>query len=207
MHTIYCSLQLNFPHVSGIQVSAHLSPLFPRFIFCQAFLTMPISGINSCYPCRYTWAAVAFDDRHVRVAATVQHCRSNNRYRYDLWLYQPPGIRPRRILIPLSQGQIALLHQMVPPEYCKEDYYWCTSHKLGYRVLSYWLLLTSVEIIPSFTPTKPYSRDSETRHERGMLLVNMYAANPAHPAQYRNAWDQTWPEKCKLCKQWSTSSI
>ena len=60
-------------------------------------------------------------------------------------------------------------------------------HKLGYRVLSYWLLLTSVEIIPSFTPTKPYSRDSETRHERGMLLVNMYAANPAHPAQYRNA--------------------
>jgi len=38
---------------------------------------------------------------------------------------------------------------------------------------------TSVEIIPSFTPTKPYSRDSETRHERGMLLVNMYAANPA----------------------------
>jgi hypothetical protein len=51
----------------------------------------------------------------------------------------------------------------------------------------HWLFLTSVEIIPSFTPTKPYSRDSDTRHERGMLLVNMYAAKPVYPAQWGNA--------------------
>jgi hypothetical protein len=49
------------------------------------------------------------------------------------------------------------------------------------------VFLTSVEIIPSFTPTKPYSRDSDTRHERGMLLVNMYAAKPADPAQWGNS--------------------
>jgi hypothetical protein len=84
-------------------------------------------------------------------------------------------------LILLSQDQTALLHQMVPPEHLKEDYYGCTSHKVGLHCLLH--AYTSVEIIPSFTPTKPYSRDSETRHDRGMLLVNMYAAKPAHTAQ------------------------
>lgn len=37
---------------------------------------------------------------------------------------------------------------------------------------------TSVEIIPSLTPTRPYSRASDTRHDLGMLFVNMYAASP-----------------------------
>lgn len=32
---------------------------------------------------------------------------------------------------------------------------------------------TSVEIKPSLTPTSPYSRASETRHERWTLFVNM----------------------------------
>jgi hypothetical protein len=44
---------------------------------------------------------------------------------------------------------------------------------------SFFGITTSVEISPSFTPTKTYSRASETRHDRGMLFVNMYAAKPA----------------------------
>lgn len=39
-------------------------------------------------------------------------------------------------------------------------------------------LFTSVDIIPSLTPTSPYSRASDTRQERGILFVNIYAANP-----------------------------
>ena len=35
-------------------------------------------------------------------------------------------------------------------------------------------------MIPSFTPTSPYSSASDTRHDRCTLFVNIYAASPAH---------------------------
>ena len=50
---------------------------------------------------------------------------------------------------------------------------------------------TSVEISPSLTPTSPYSRASVTRHERCILFVKIYAANPASlKAKDTTAWPQ-----------------
>lgn len=40
------------------------------------------------------------------------------------------------------------------------------------------VMLTSVEIIPSLMPTSPYSRASDTRQEREIFVVKMYAASP-----------------------------
>ena len=37
---------------------------------------------------------------------------------------------------------------------------------------------TSVEIMPSFTPTIPYSKDSDTRHALDRFSVNTYVAKP-----------------------------